>query len=276
MAQETLKEIFYDNSKVIVEVARRDIQGRLFDTTYVTKSDLEDELDKLETYTLPAATTTTLGGVIIGSGLIVDSNGLVKVDEISWSSITNKPFASINADDFTISEEVIKINDEKFITKTALTEKLEDYYDKETINNLFTQLKKATIQVVSALPEVGEEGVIYLVGESAPYTMYVFEEAAYINLGTTEINLDGYVKGDSLTSDTLIVGAGGSNIKASSYTVGGATLIDSETILPTSKAITTALATKQDKLTAGNGITIQDNTISSVITASDITLDLED
>ena len=40
-------------------------------------------------YTLPPATTSTLGGVIIGSGLSVSSNGTLSVDSSSTTSAVN-------------------------------------------------------------------------------------------------------------------------------------------------------------------------------------------
>lgn len=46
MAQTILKEFTYDGSKVVVEVARRDAQGRTIDTTYATKAELAEKVDK--------------------------------------------------------------------------------------------------------------------------------------------------------------------------------------------------------------------------------------
>lgn len=46
MAQTILKELTYDGSKVVVEVARRDAQGRTIDTTYATKAELAEKVDK--------------------------------------------------------------------------------------------------------------------------------------------------------------------------------------------------------------------------------------
>lgn len=46
MAQTILKEFTYDGSKVVVEVARRDAQGRTIDTTYATNAELAEKVDK--------------------------------------------------------------------------------------------------------------------------------------------------------------------------------------------------------------------------------------
>ena len=66
MAQTILKELTYDGSKVVVEVARRDAQGRVIDTTYATKDELPNE------YELPIASASTLGGIKVGSGLSIN------------------------------------------------------------------------------------------------------------------------------------------------------------------------------------------------------------
>lgn len=54
-------------------------------------------------------------------------------------------------------------------------------------------------QIVSALPASGEKGVIYLVGDTAPYDEYIWIEptgvAAYFEqIGSTSIDLSGYVQ----------------------------------------------------------------------------------
>ena len=43
MANETLKELKYSGSKVLVEAARRDVKGRKIDTTYATKNEVISE-----------------------------------------------------------------------------------------------------------------------------------------------------------------------------------------------------------------------------------------
>lgn len=53
-----------------------------------------------------------------------------------------------------------------------------------------------------------------------PYTMYIWENNVFLNIGTTEVNLDGYVKGTNLNANYVILGNGGSNVVASSYDLG--------------------------------------------------------
>lgn len=93
---------------------------------------------------------------------------------------------------------------------------LTNYYTKEQVAKLHADMKKASMQVVASLPTTGEEGIIYLVGSAAPYRMWVYENNEWIDMGSTNIELTGYVKGSSLTSDTIITGNGDSKIKSSS------------------------------------------------------------
>ena len=54
----------------------------------------------------------------------------------------------------------------------------------------------------------------------SPYIMYIWENNAFLNIGTTEVNLDGYVKETNLNANYVILGNGGSNVVASSYDLG--------------------------------------------------------
>lgn len=166
-------------------------------------------------------------------------------------------------------------NDSAYITKSV--SELTNFYTKTSIDDLLSTLKKNSYQVVTTKPTTGEEGYVYLVGSSAPYEMWIYEASSsatdkWIDLGSTSVDLTGYVKGSSLTDNKVILGNAGSNIKASSVSV-TITLGSDDTTLPTSKAIQTALDTKQDTLTAGNGIEISGNTISSNIVATSTTID---
>lgn len=66
--------------------------------TVATSGDYDDLLNKPTippAYELPKATTTTLGGVIVGTGLTVDSDGTIAVtgsgQSVEWNDVANKP-----------------------------------------------------------------------------------------------------------------------------------------------------------------------------------------
>ena len=268
----------------------------------------KEKLDAVEDYVLPAATTSSLGGVKIGAGLQVETDGTVSVkaggvaDSAPWSGVTGKPFNTLASADFTVTEgQELQIKADKWATQQFVTSQgflkaadiagkldtatfnefkdttapatyvaiegfkegyldannvvyssdianfitkdvqdLTHYYTSSQVDSLLGNLKNATIQVVAERPGTGEAGVIYLVGESAPYEQYVYEGDAWIDLGSTEVNLDGYVTGTNLTADQVVLGGGSSAVKASGKTI-VTTLGADDNSIPTSKAVRDAL-----------------------------------
>lgn len=235
------------------------------DKRYLKKSDYEK-------YTLPIASATTLGGIKVGSGLSINSStGVLTANVQAWSSLTGKPFSSVNSTDFTTTSGILSINNATWAKKSDVSNSLSEYYTKEQVDSLVSNLKKATITVVPTLPTTGEEGIIYLVGISAPYEQYVWEGSAWIDLGSTEIDLSNYVNTTgTLTADHIILGDGTKKVKASGKTIASSVTNDA-TSVPTSQAVKTyadtELAKKQDKLS-----TAQMNAVNSGITASKVAI----
>ena len=69
MASETLKEITYDGKKVLTEAAKRDALGRVIDTTYYTKAQVDDKIKNFIT-TIPDELTPTKITMKDGAGTI--------------------------------------------------------------------------------------------------------------------------------------------------------------------------------------------------------------
>lgn len=235
----------------------------LGDKRYLKKSDYK-------AYVLPIATSTTLGGIKVGSGLSINSStGVLTANVQAWSSLTGKPFSSVNTTDFTTTSGILSINNSTWAKKSDLTSSLSGYYTKEQVDSIISNLKKATITVVETLPATGEEGVIYLVGTSAPYEQYVWEGSAWIDLGSTEIDLTNYVNTTAtLTANQIVLGDGTKKVKASGKTIASSITNDANSV-PTSQAVKTyadtELAKKQDKLSQA-----QMNAVNSGITASKV------
>lgn len=232
----------------------------LGDKRYLKKSDYEK-------YVLPIASATTLGGIKVGSGLSINSEtGVLTANVQAWSSLTGKPFSSVNFTDFTTTSGILSINNATWAKKSDVSNSLSGYYTKGQVDNLLSNLKKATITVVDTLPATGSEGIIYLVGTSAPYEQYVWEGSAWIDLGSTEMDLSNYVNTTgTLTANQIVLGDGTKKVKASGKTIASSVTNDA-TSVPTSQAVKTyadaELAKKQDKLS-----TAQMNAVNSGITA---------
>lgn len=235
----------------------------LGDKRYLKKSDYK-------AYVLPIASATKLGGIKVGSGLSIDSStGVLTANVQAWSSLTGKPFSSVNTTDFTTTSGILSINNATWAKKSDVSNSLSGYYTKGQVDNLLSNLKKATITVVPTLPATGSEGIIYLVGTSAPYEQYVWEGSAWIDLGSTEIDLSNYVNTTgTLTANQIVLGDGTKKVKASGKTIASSVTNDA-TSVPTSQAVKTyadtELAKKQNKLTQA-----QMNAVNSGITASKV------
>lgn len=382
---EVLKELNYDSKKVLVECARRDGSGNTITSTYATISTVNTKLSTatFNTYIGTTAPNTYVkqenfktnyldtnnvaytdaentftakqvfndGGISVktDSGYaitMIDSQGKIKAtityngiqlfdNQGSLYSMLNFPTGQVE-DTFAFKKELPDMS--LYYTKT-------ETYSQSEVNNLISNIKTGAYQVVAKLPATGEEGVVYLVGSEAPYTMYVWEDGAYISIGTTEIDLTGYMKtlsssgsgvltslthddstnvlkatftdltvSDSVSTGQYVsavsqasngkitvsraslpastnqtVGVGTTTFGASSVVKFAASQSDSSlatlsvsgnatantiTYALNTSGITTALAGKQATLTAGNGITITNNTVASLLTATDISITL--
>lgn len=145
--------------------------------------------------TYPAATSSILGLVkssTTGSTsgrdykVQVNSDGTMKVN-VPWTDTK-----------YTLPSDVVHDSD------------LDNYATTSYVNQQIGNVKKAALQVVASKPSTGAEGTIYLVGSSAPYEMWTYENDVWIDLGSTEIDLSNYVptsrkiNGHALTADITI------------------------------------------------------------------------
>ena len=266
MAQTILKEFTYNGSKVVVEVARRDALGRTINTTYATIAALAEKLD--------ASTFQTYINETAPAEYVAQDN--FKTDWLDTNNVAYKSDIPDTSDFITVEVD----NLANYYTKSQT-------YTKTEVDGIINTLKTGAMQVVEELPGTGQEGIIYLVGTGQPYDMYIWEGNAYIEIGTTEIDLSGYVptsrqiNGHALTANITItksdVGLGSVVNTGDSATPasGGTTKFTTGGAYTMQTTLQGNIDKKQDKLTAGNGITISGATIASVITTSDVTIDLQ-
>ena len=130
------------------------------------------------------------------------------------------------------SREADRLESENIRQKNEGDRILAEREREETMRNLVEELKGLAankFKIVDILPEVGEFAVIYLVPSTTPSDNDVYDEWAYVSekwerIGSTRFEIDNYY---------------------------------------TKEEIEAALNTKQDTLTAGNGISIEGGVISS-------------
>ena len=167
-----------------------------------TKNEITDYTE----YQLPTASADTLGGVKIGVGLeinngVVSATGGGTADSVDWSNVQNKPS---KLSDFT--------NDLNFQTdtqvETAITSKgYQTASDvSSAIASAIANIQGISYSIVEVLPGTGEEGVIYLVSNDGTnpniYDEYIYVNNNFEKIGTTEIDLSGYVQYSDLVAIT--------------------------------------------------------------------------
>lgn len=175
------------------------------DNNYSTQD--KQKLDGIDAgannYELPKATSSTLGGIMIGDNITIDSGGKISVSAMDWANINGKP---TKLSEFT--------NDTNFITKTVSD--LTNYYNKDNtytkaeVNSIIGDLKTIEITKVEALPETGERNIIYLVprpGALAPdlHDEYIWDATSnrFEKIGSTQIDLSGYWSKEELIEATI-------------------------------------------------------------------------
>jgi hypothetical protein len=92
-------------------------------------------------YTLPPATTTTLGGVKVGDNLSISEDGTISATSLDWDNVDGKPELYTKDEVYTKSEvNIIKSNLETSIdtTKTTLTNSINTKVDKIEGSRLMT------------------------------------------------------------------------------------------------------------------------------------------
>ena len=150
--------------------------------------------------------------------ILFDANLLNNV--ITLANSTQSALESTQALVNTINTEL-----ENLKNTSATKEELGNYYTKTEINELFIT-KRFHYEIVETLPTVGESNVLYLVLKEKTttgnvYTEYIWleKDKRYEEIGDTGVDLTGYVQGNGLDKDYLIIGNGDSKIIKSSKTL---------------------------------------------------------
>lgn len=161
----------------------------LSDNNYTTAE--KEKLAGLENYTLPVASTDTLGGVKIGAGLamnegVLSATGGGTADSVDWSNVQNKP---TKVSDFQ--------NDSGFQTSEQVN---------SAIASAISGIQGISYSIVDELPLTGEAGVIYLKSNSGInnniYDEYIWITDKFEKIGTTAVDLTNYLQSDDLVEIT--------------------------------------------------------------------------
>lgn len=177
--------LLYFWQKIVNAFVKKDGSKVLSDNNYTTAE--KEKLAGLNNYTLPKATTTTLGGVKAGAGVEVTEDGTLNAtgggvaDSVDWSNVQNKP---TNLSQFT--------NDSGFQTANDV---------QSAINSAVSSAYKYKGSVANqeALPQSPEVGDVYNLEDTGANVAW--DGTKWDNLGMT-IDLTGYVQENDLVAIT--------------------------------------------------------------------------
>lgn len=122
-----------NNETKVLTITRKDNSTLNADLTPVIPTKLSDLENDLPSTEIPIATTSTIGGIIVGAGLSINSaTGVLSTtgggvaDSVDWSGVQSRPFNSLYGQDFTVDKTsdsvgTLKISDTKWATRTWVT-----------------------------------------------------------------------------------------------------------------------------------------------------------
>ena len=190
--------LLYFWQKIVNAFVKKDGNKVLSDNNYTTAE--KEKLAGLNNYTLPKATTTTLGGIKAGAGVEVTEDGTLNAtgggtaDSVDWSNVQNKP---TKVSDF--------VNDSGFQTASdvqgAINTATEGLATEEYVNSKVSTVYryKGSVANKDALPESPELGDTYNLEDTGANVAW--DGTKWDNLGMT-IDLSGYVQEDELVAIT--------------------------------------------------------------------------
>lgn len=190
--------LLYFWQKIVNAFVKKDGSKVLSDNNYTTAE--KEKLAGLNNYTLPKATTTTLGGIKAGAGVEVTEDGTLNAtgggtaDAVDWSNVQNKP---TKLSDF--------MNDSGFQTASdvqgAINTATEGLATEEYVNSKVSTVYKYKGSVANeeALPESPELGDTYNLEDTGANVAW--DGTKWDPLGMT-IDLSGYVQENDLVAIT--------------------------------------------------------------------------
>lgn len=166
---------------------------------------------EMAVYELPIASASSLGGVKVGTGLTVDSNGVLSA-VTDWGTVANKPTA---LSDFA--------NDKGFIDSTVAN--LANYYlksqtyTKSEVAELIAGVRTLTIEKVDTLPTSNiSNSTIYLLPRANSQSNNIYDEYIYLSsglvwekIGSTEVDLTNYLQKTGDAGNTTVTFTQNSN-----------------------------------------------------------------
>lgn len=121
--------------------------------------------------------------------------------------VIQKNGVALTVENKTVNIEVPTDADISGLIQTALANGSNPYTTESDVQQLIddelADFTSIDFEIVAELPTTGEKGIIYLVGETAPYDEYIWIEPAggtayFEQIGSTSIDLSGYVQASEM------------------------------------------------------------------------------
>lgn len=190
--------LLYFWQKIVNAFVKKDGNKVLSDNNYTTAE--KEKLAGLNNYTLPKATTTTLGGIKAGAGVEVTEDGTLNAtgggvaDSVDWSNVQNKP---TKISDFTNDSGFQTASDVQGAISTATEGLATEEYVNSKVSTVYKY--KGSVANEDALPESPELGDTYNLEDTGANVAW--DGTKWDNLGMT-IDLTGYVQESDLVAIT--------------------------------------------------------------------------
>lgn len=206
------------------------VSGKSLSTNDYTTTE-KNKLAGLSNYTLPTASDTALGGVKVGSNLSI-SSGVLSAKDTTYSVATASANGLLSSSDKSKIDGVatgaqanlienIKVNGiAQSITSKAVNITVPTNNNSLTngagyqtssqvqslINSAVSNITSFDYSIVTALPSTGIKGTIYLVLNggtgSEEYDEYIWISNKFEHIGTTKVDLTGYLKETDMVAIT--------------------------------------------------------------------------
>ena len=185
-------------------VAKED--GKTLSTNDFT-NDQKAKLESLENYVLPQASADVAGGVKIGAGLSITSDGILSAtgggtaDAVEWDNVVGKPDDLLQAGDVYSKEEIdSKVNG--VYSKEEIDAKVENLYSKEEIDakvNAVYKFKGSVDGLVALPAENNVVGDVYNLKDTGMNVAWDGTQWDYLGV---DVDLSGYVQAKDLVEAT--------------------------------------------------------------------------
>ena len=181
-------------------------EGKVLSSNDFT-NEQKEKLDGLENYVLPQASAEVAGGIKVGAGLSITSDGILSAtgggtaDAVEWENVVGKPTDLLQVGDVYSKDEIDAKVGEVY-SKEEIDAKVSDMYSKEEIDAKVNAVYKfkGSVDGLVALPTEGNTlGDVYNLKDTGMNVAWDGTNWDYLGI---DVDLSGYVQAEDLVEAT--------------------------------------------------------------------------